>query len=95
MNNGLGGKSREAGVLSTGHRYSWYQRLGWAESSLLLLHLLLLKKNFSLGINGGVIHEFLIDMIVELIEGFLYPLEKLMESGVQNLFDGDKIEIRE
>ena len=54
--------------------------LVWAESLLLLLHLLLLKENLSLGIHRRMIHELLINVVVELIECFLNALKELMES---------------
>jgi hypothetical protein len=58
---------------------------------LLLLHLLLVKEDLRLDVDGRVVHVFLIDVIVETIEDGLDPLEKLVEPAVLNLVDREEV----
>ena len=60
---------------------------------MLLLHLLLLEQDFRLGIDGRVIHVFLIDMIIEVVECCLDFLEKLMESAPENFLYRQEVQI--
>jgi hypothetical protein len=60
---------------------------------LLLLHLLLVKEDLRLNVNWRMIHVFLVDVVIKVVEDGLDSLQKFMEAAILDLLDCHEVEI--